>query len=58
MKARKLLSITGAVAITLGATAAAATGNLMAPPPKEREPAADAGTKTPAPKEKDGEKKK
>ena len=46
MKARKLLSISGAVVITLTGGAAAATGNLMAPPPKNppADKVADAGT--------------
>jgi hypothetical protein len=48
MKARKLLSITGAFAITITGGAAAATGNLMAPPQEDRPPptrkVADAGT--------------
>ena len=48
MKARKLLSISGAVVITLAGGAAAATGNLMAPPRKDPSPTdkvADAGSK-------------
>lgn len=46
MKSRKLLSITGAVVITLTGGAAAATGNLMAPRPKPNPPVdtVDAGT--------------
>ena len=46
MKARKLLSITGAVVLTLTGGAAAATGNLMAPPPKNPpvDKVVDAGT--------------
>ena len=46
MKGRKLLSVTGAIVISLAGGAAAATGNLMAPPdtrPK-RDKVADAGT--------------
>ena len=58
-KTRKLLSVTGAVVFTLGATATAATGNLMARPPRDPNPPAkkspDAGT--PAPDEKPAEKK-
>ena len=57
---RKLLSISGATLLVFGATSAAATGNLMAQPPKEKpaKDTADAGT--PAPKEtpKKDEKKK
>ena len=46
MKGRKLLSISGAVVISLAGGAAAATGNLMAPPQKHPpvEKVADAGT--------------
>lgn len=48
MKARKLLSISGAVVLTLTLTggAAAATGNLMAPRPKNPpvDTVTDAGT--------------
>mgnify|MGYP001252277391 CR=1 FL=1 len=45
-RARKLLSITGAVVISFGATAATATGNLMAPedPPPPKTDTPDAGT--------------
>ena len=56
-KTRKLLSVTGAVVITLGATSAMATGNLMARPPRDKNPPAktvDAGTPT---EEKPTEKK-
>jgi hypothetical protein len=45
-RTRKLLSITGAVVVSFGATTAAATGNLMAepdPPPAKKD-TADAGT--------------
>lgn len=47
MKGRKLLSITGAIAVSLTGVSAAATGNLMAPPPKDPPPktdSPDAGT--------------
>jgi hypothetical protein len=61
MKARKLLSITGAVVITLTGGAAAATGNLMAPQPKQPpvDKVADAGTagETPVPLNKKEAKK-
>ncbi|MBS1150127.1 MAG: hypothetical protein H6Q89_1825 [Myxococcaceae bacterium] len=61
MKARKLLSITGAVAISFVGGAAAATGNLM-PPPRQPPPVdkvADAGTaaQTPVPLQKKEAKK-
>ncbi len=48
MKARKLLSISGAVVITLTGGAAAATGNLMAPRPKNPpvDKVTDGGTST------------
>jgi len=55
-KARKLLSITGATVIALGATAAAATGNLR-PAPEKPKPTADAGTAGPKDKAKPEEKK-
>ena len=62
-RGRKLLAISGAVLLTFAGGSAAATGNLMAQPPKEPKPAvkdagsADAGTplqKTEAPLKKDG----
>ncbi len=61
---RPLLLAVGAVALTISGAGAAATGNLMAPPPRDPEPvpakvdagSADAGTLTPVIK-KDGGKK-
>ena len=46
MKARKLLSVSGAVVLSLVGGAAAATGNLMAPPRKSPpvDKVADAGS--------------
>ncbi len=61
-KARKLLSIGSGLVITMSGIAAGATGNLMAPPPKEERPKPtqkpDAGTPAPGEKEKPGSDKK
>ena len=60
MKSRKLLAITGAAVITLTGGAAAATGNLMAPPPKDppKTETVDAGTATPLTKKEAKDSKK
>jgi hypothetical protein len=55
-KTRKLLSVTGAVLISMGATTAAATGNLR-PAPEKPKPTSTADAGTPAPKEKPADKK-
>ena len=57
-KARKLLSIGSGLVITMSSIGAAATGNLMAPPPREERPQQKPDAGTPAPKEKKVEEKK
>ena len=57
-KARRLLSIGAGLVITMSGVGAAATGNLMAPPPKERKPDTKPDAGTPGPAEKRTEEKK